>query len=419
MERLKLLANHLASPVDKLPFIADPMQFLRVDELIPEELNKKRVALREVLEREIKPLIPEYYEKAEFPMQIIPVLRKLNIFGLSEPRLGCKHITPMEKSLVIFELARIDASVATFYAVQSSLAINSIEKLGSEEQKDRYLPKMLNLEMIGAWGLTEPLYGSDASSLQLSATPVEGGYLLNGQKRWIGNAIMSDIIVTFARNTTHGEVEGFIVNTKSKGVSVQNIERKLALRIVQNGLITYENVFVPTSEKLVKATNFATGPNVILSDSRMNLAWMPTGIMAGVYEHVVKFVRERVQFDSPIAAMQINQEKLVRITGIFQACFLMAFRLTQLLEQGTATIEQASALKAYTTYLGREGVRLGRELLGGNGIIIDNYVMKALVDMEVVYTYEGTYDINVLVAGRAITGVPAFKSTYKIPKPKK
>lgn len=419
MERLKLLANHLASPVDKLPFIADPMQFLRVDELIPEELNKKRVALREVLEREIKPLIPEYYEKAEFPMQIIPVLRKLNIFGLSEPRPGCKHITPMEKSLVIFELARIDASVATFYAVQSSLAINSIEKLGSEEQKDRYLPKMLNLEMIGAWGLTEPLYGSDASSLQLSATPVEGGYLLNGQKRWIGNAIMSDIIVTFARNTTHGEVEGFIVNTKSKGVSVQNIERKLALRIVQNGLITYENVFVPTSEKLVKATNFATGPNVILSDSRMNLAWMPTGIMAGVYEHVVKFVRERVQFDSPIAAMQINQEKLVRITGIFQACFLMAFRLTQLLEQGTATIEQASALKAYTTYLGREGVRLGRELLGGNGIIIDNYVMKALVDMEVVYTYEGTYDINVLVAGRAITGVPAFKSTYKIPKPKK
>lgn len=419
MERLKLIANHLAGPIDKLPFVADPMKFLKVDDLIPAELNKKRMELREVLEREVKPHIAEAYEKAEFPKQIIPVLRKLNIIGLSEPRPGCRHITPMEKSLVIFELARIDASVATFYAVQSSLAMNSIEKLGSEEQKDRYLAKMQNLELIGGWGLTEPSFGSDASSLQLTAKPVEGGYILNGQKRWIGNAIMSDILVTFARNTNSGDVEGFIVKTNSKGVKVQNIERKLALRIVQNGLITYENVFVPTSEKLEKATNFATGPNVILSDSRMNLAWMPTGIMAGVYEHVVQFIRNRVQFDAPIAAMQINQEKLVRIMGIFQACFLMAFRLTQLIEQGTATIEQASALKAYTTYLGREGVRLGRELLGGNGIIIDNYVMKALVDMEVVYTYEGTYDINVLVAGRGLTGVPAFKSAFKLPKAKK
>ena len=412
--RVNIIKNHLSHKGDPSQatsnsprFLRDPLEFLKLEELLPQDLNASRRRLREILDKEIAPIVPEYVERAEFPLQILPFFKPL--MGLSEAKYGCRKVSAMEKSLVLYELGRLDCSIATFYALAMSLVIPTIEKLGSEEQKARYLPGLCSLDIIGCWGLTEPEFGSDASSLKTTATPVDGGFLLNGAKRWIGNASMSDIMIIWARNTTTKQVEGFIVPTKSPGVSIKNIERKLGLRIVQNGDISMVDVKIPITARLEKATNFANGANVVLEHSRLTLGWIPTGMMSGIYETTARYLQQRMQFQAPIAAYQINQEKLVRILGHFQSSFLMCWRMTQLIEQNTANISQASLVKAWTSLIGREAARLGREMMGGNGILIDNYVMKALADMEIVYTYEGTYDINTLVAGRAITGIPAFK----------
>lgn len=413
--RINLIRNHLgtkndsASKVSK--YLRDPLEFLKLEDLLPEKLNAARKSLREVLDREIAPILPEYIEKSEFPKQIIPFLKPL--MGLEEAKYGCRQVSATEKSLILYELGRLDCSVATFYAVTMSLVIFTIEKLGSEEQKARYLPGLCNFDIIGSWGLTEPDIGSDASSLKTTATPVDGGFILNGAKRWIGNASMSDIIIVWAKNTKTNQVEGFIVPNQTAGVETKKIEKKLGLRIVQNADITLTNVKVPITARLEKATNFNNGVNIVLEHSRTTLAWIPTGMMSGVFETAVRYLRERKQFQAPIAAFQLNQEKLVRILGHFQSSFLMSWRLTQLAEQKSSNMAQASLIKAWTSLIGREATRLGREMLGGNGILIDNYIMKALCDMEVVYTYEGTYDINSLVVGRAITGLPAFKSSSK------
>ena len=412
--RLSIIRNHLGQTVEPPhpsvvtpKYLQDPLQFLKLEELLPADLNSSRKRLRALLDKEIAPMLPEYVERAEFPRAIIPFLKPF--LGLSEAKYGCRKVSATEKSLILYELGRIDCSLATFYAMAMSLVIPTIEKLGSEEQKARYLPGLCSLDIIGCWGLTEPEVGSDASALTTTATPVEGGFVLNGAKRWIGNAPMSDLMVIWARNTATKQVEGFLVPTKTPGVNIKNIERKLGLRMVQNGHITMQEVRVASNARLEKATNFNNGANVVLEHSRLTLGWIPTGMMSGIYEATARYLQERKQFQAPIAAYQINQEKLVRILGHFQSSFLMCWRMTQLIEQNTANIAQASLVKAWTSLIGREAARLGREMMGGNGIIIDNYVMKALADMEVVYTYEGTYDINTLVAGRAITGIPAFK----------
>ena len=404
--RLSLIQNHLASP-----YVSDPLDFLKLESLIPNDINQHRLKLRKLLETEVAPSLPNYIEQAKFPFELIPKLKGL--LGLKEAKYGCRAISEFEKNLTIFELARIDASLATFYSVCMSLVIYTIEKLGSEEQKAKYLPGLVNLDMIGCWGLTEPNFGSDASSLETTATPVDGGFMLNGEKRWIGNAIMSDIMIIWARNTETKQVQGFIVPTKSEGVKIDNIERKMALRMVQNGHIYLRNVKVPLNSRLEKAKNFSDGVNVVLEYSRISIPWIATGIMAGVYEHSIKYIVERKQFGAPLAAFQLNQEKLVKLLGHFQSAFLMTWRITELSVKGLASVARVSLIKAWVSLIGRDATRFGRELMGGNGIIIDRYVMRAINDMEAVYTYEGTYDTNVLVVGRAITGISAFKSPYK------
>lgn len=415
--RLEVISNHLGEKPNavgkalKTQYVKDPIKFMGLEDLIPAGLNSKRMQLREVLDRDIAPLLPEFIEKAQFPREILGKIKGL--FGLSEAKYGCRQVTPREKSITLYELARVDTSLATFYALTMSLVIYTIEALGSEEQKAKYLPGLCNLDLIGCWGLTEPNFGSDASGLQTTATPVDGGFVLNGSKRWIGNAIISDIMVIWAKNTKTNKIEGFVIPSKTPGIHVKNIDRKLGLRMVQNGEITLTDVKVPITTRLEKATNFGNGVKVVLEHSRVSIAWIATGMLSGVYEASVKHLRERMQFGVPIGAFQLNQEKLVRILGHYHSCFLLAWRITELQEQGKATSGQAGLIKAITSLIGRDAVRLGREMLGGDGILIDNYVMKALADMEIVYTYEGTYDINALVAGEAITGISAFKSSYR------
>jgi acyl-CoA oxidase len=383
---------------------------MRLGELFPAEINEKRLLLRQALERDIAPLLPGLYDRTEFPFELLPKLKALNLTGLSRAAYGCKQLSDLEKVVNIYELARMDSSLCTFYLINVSLVSPTIELLGSEEQKEKYLPRLASFESIGCWGLTEANYGSDASALETTAEPVSGGFRLNGSKKWIGNAHFADVMIIWARNTQTRLVQGFIANGKGPGVSVKVLDRKLSSRILQNGMISLKDVFVPESEVLPGARDFASGTNEILLASRVGVAWIPVGIVAGVYEHAVKYLRERTQFGAPLAAMQLNQEKLSRIMGIFQALFLQALKLVQMRE---LTIGQVSLVKGWNSLMGREACKLGREMLGGNGILIDFYMIKAMMDMEAVYTGEGAYDVCALVAGREMTGVPAFKPNYK------
>lgn len=391
--------------------LADPLLFLTLQELIPADLQEKRLKLRSHLQSELAPIISAYVESAEFPFEVIPMFRKLNLGGLEKEGYGCRAISQLEKALTLYEISKVDGGVATFYLVQTSLALKSIELLGSESQKEKYLKKLVDLDLIGCFALTEPNFGSDASGLETSATPVKGGYLLNGCKRWIGNASHSNIMIVWARNTTTKQVEGFIVDSRSPGIEIALIKRKLAFRPVQNADIAFKDVFVPDCEKLEKAKNFAEGVNLVLNSSRMFVPWIAIGMMGGVYDIAIKYCKDRHQFQVPIASYQLVQEKLTRILGYFNAAFLQGWRLVTMEK---CEVSQSASVKSWITLVGREVTKLAREILGGNGIIIDNYVMKAMLDMEALYTYEGTYDINALIAGRAITGVSAIRASYKI-----
>ncbi|KAJ4786406.1 Acyl-CoA dehydrogenase [Rhynchospora pubera] len=299
-------------------------------------------------------------------------------------------------------------SIGSSILVHSCLATLLIAQHGSDDQKQNYIPLLAQLDIISTCGLTEPNYGSDASSAQTSATKVEGGWIINGQKRWMANCTFADIFVISARNTETNQINGFIVKKGAPGLMVTKIENKVALRIVQNGDVIFDNVFIPDEDKLPYLTSFQ-GFVEALSLARIMVAWVSIGVAMGVYDLCKRYVTERKQFGVPLAAFQLTQEKLVRMLGNIQAMFLTGWRLCKLHESGKMTTGHASLGKAWITLRARETVALGRELLGGNGILTDFLVAKAFCDMEPIYSYEGTYEINYLITGREITGITSFK----------
>ncbi|XP_038906221.1 acyl-coenzyme A oxidase 4, peroxisomal [Benincasa hispida] len=387
------------------PSVSDYYQFN--DLLTPEEqaLRKK---VRQCVEKEIAPIMTKYWEKAEFPFDVIPKLGNLRIAGGTIKGYGCPGLSITGSAIAVAEVARVDASCSTFILVHSSLAMLTIALCGSEEQKQKYLPSLAKLDTVACWALTEPENGSDASGLRTTATKVEGGWLIEGKKRWIGNSTFADLLVIFARNIITNEINGFIIKKNAPGLMVTKIENKIGLRIVQNGDIVMDKVFVPDGDRLPGVNSFKD-TNKVLAVSRVMVAWQPIGIAMGVYDMCHRYLKEREQFGAPLAAFQVNQQKLVLMLGNVQAMFLIGWRLCKLYEKGTMTPGQASLGKAWITMRARESVALGRELLGGNGILSDFLVAKAFCDLEPIYTYEGTYDINTLVTGREITGIASFK----------
>ncbi|OWM81745.1 hypothetical protein CDL15_Pgr007783 [Punica granatum] len=345
----------------------------------------------------------KYWEKAEFPFDVVPKLGALRIAGGTIKGYGCPGLSITGSAISVAEVARVDASCSTFILVHSSLAMLTIE-----EQKNKYLPSLAELSTVACWALTEPDYGSDASALRTTATKVEGGWILEGQKRWIGNSTFADLLVIFARNTSTNQINGFIVKKDAPGLTVTKIENKIGLRIVQNGDIVMKNVFVPDDDRLPGVNSFQD-TNKVLAVSRVMVAWQPIGISMGIYDICHRYLKERKQFGAPLAAFQVNQQKLVQILGNVQAMFLVGWRLCKLYEAGKMTPGQASLGKAWITKTARETAALGRELLGGNGILSDFLVAKAFCDLEPIYTYEGTYDINSLITGREVTGLASFK----------
>jgi glutaryl-CoA dehydrogenase len=375
--------------------------------LTPEE-RTLQLKVREVMETEIKPLINEYWLKAEFPFEIIPMLAKLNICGGTYQGYGCPGLSHTVEGMIAMEIARVDTSVCTFFGVQSGLAMGSIYLLGSEAQKQEWLPAMQQMTKIGAFGLTEPEVGSAvAAGLTMQAKRNGDTWVLNGQKKWIGNSTFADVIIIWAKDVGDGQVKGFLVRKGSPGLAVKKIEDKMALRIVQNGIITLTNCEVVESDRLANANSYKDTASV-LRMTRAGVAWQAVGCARGAYESALKYTRERKQFGRPIASFQLIQNHLVEMLTNLTAMQTMVFRLSQLQQEGKITDEHASLAKVFCSLRTRDIVSKAREVMGGNGILLEHDVARFVADAEAIYSYEGTKEINTLIVGRAITGSSAF-----------
>jgi glutaryl-CoA dehydrogenase len=366
----------------------------------------KRV--RAFMEEEVAPIITRYWIRAEFPFELIPKLAALDIAGIAYQGYGFPGKTTVLDGMIAVEMARIDPSIATFFGVHSGLAMGSIYLCGSEEQKQQWLPTMRRMEKIGAFGLTEPDVGSGASGGLTTTARREGDdWVLNGQKKWIGNATFADVTIIWARDEADNQVKGFLVEKGTPGFSAEKMEDKMALRVVQNALITLKDCRVAEANRLQRARSFRDTA-AVLRMTRAGVAWQAVGCAMGAYEHALAYSRQRHQFGKPIASFQLVQDLLVRMLGNIVASECMTMRLSQMQDAGVMNDEHASLAKAYCTSKCRETVGYARELLAGNGILLENQVGRFVADAEAIYSYEGTREMNTLIVGRAITGLGAF-----------
>ncbi|HAT3992141.1 TPA: acyl-CoA dehydrogenase [Elizabethkingia anophelis] len=375
--------------------------------LTPEQ-REVQLKVRAFMEKEVKPLVNNYWLHDEFPFELILKFKELNICGVTYEGYGCPGMPFLMEGVIAMEMARIDASIATFFGVQSGLAMGSIYICGSEEQKQKWLPQMQKFDKIGAFGLTEPEVGSGAAGgLTATCKRTADGWVLNGEKKWIGNATFADLIIIWARDLDDGEVKGFIVEKDNPGFSVEKIKGKMALRIVQNGHITLKDCLVTEENRLQNANSFKDTAKV-LRMTRAGVAWMATGCARGAYESALDYTRKRKQFGKPIASFQMIQGHLVEMLSNLTAMQTLVFRLSEMQDEGILKDEHASLAKVFCTMRTRDIVSRAREVMGGNGILLEYDVARFVADAEAIYSYEGTKEINSLIVGRSITGFSAF-----------
>jgi glutaryl-CoA dehydrogenase len=377
------------------------------DQLTDRE-NESVLAVRRFFETEVRPIANDYWARAEMPFHLIPGLAALGIFGNEWEESGNFAGSAVFRGWTGMEMARVDSSLTTFSGVQGGLAMGALGVGGSDEQKQYWLPKLGSGEVMGAFGLTEPLSGSDtARGLGTFAERKGDTWVINGAKRWIGNATFADIVIIWARDVADDKVKGFIVRTDSPGFTATKIEDKQSLRIVQNADITLVNVEVAEEDRLQKINGFRDLA-VVLRLTRAGVAWQAVGNSIGAYEAAVKYSKERMQFGKPIGSFQLVQDLLSRSLGNITASIAMCMQVSRLLDEGRQTDAQSALAKAYVTSHARETVALCREALGGNGIVLENGVAKPFADAEAIYTFEGTRQMNSLIVGKAITGFSAF-----------
>jgi len=380
---------------------------------LAETLNAEELALvkqvRAFMESKVAPIINKYWADDAFPFELIPAFKELKIGGLGLNGYGCRGGSQKLFGFIMMELARIDPSVATFFGVHDGLAMGSIYLDGSEEQKQKWLPQMARLEKVGCFGLTEPLVGSGAAGGLTTTAKRDGDtWVLNGEKRWIGNAPWCDLSIIWARDLADNQVKGFIVENKTTpGFSVEKIEHKIALKVVQNGHITLKDCRVPEANRLQAASSFRDTARV-LRMTRFMVGWMATGCQMGAYENALLYAQQRQQFGKPIGSFQLIQDLLAKMLGNITASQCMLLRLADLDDEGKLTDQHAALSKGFTTARTRETVAWAREVLGGNGIVADYNVARFFADSEALYSYEGTYQMQNLIVGKAVTGFSAF-----------
>jgi glutaryl-CoA dehydrogenase len=372
--------------------------------LLDDDGRKLLQQVRTFMNERVEPCINEWWTRGKFPRHLIPEMAELGIAGTPYQGYGCPGRSFLTDGMVAMELSRGDPSIATFYGVHSGLAMGTVYLCGSEEQKQRWLPAMARMELIGAFGLTEPDHGSDvARGIQTTARRDADGWVLDGQKKWIGNASFADLVIIWARDVETDRVLGFVVEKDTPGFSTVDLEDKIALRAVQNALITLDGVHVPEENRLQEANSFRDTATV-LRMTRASVAWSAVGCARGAYEHALAYAGERNQFGKPIAEFQLVQDLLVRMLGNITASATLCTRVSQLQDEGRLADEQASLAKMFSTMRMRETVGWARELMGGNGILLENHVGRYVADAEAIYSYEGTREVNSLIVGRAITG---------------
>jgi glutaryl-CoA dehydrogenase len=366
------------------------------------------VRLRAYLEAEVRPIVNDHWARAAFPTHVVQGLADLGLFGMPWEETRPFPNSAVFRGWVALELARVDASIATLVGMQNGLVMGSIGVAGSDAQRAEWLPKFASGELLGCFGLTEPLSGSDsAQGLRTIATRDGDNWVLNGAKRWIGNGTIADVAIIWAKSAEDGQVKGFIVPTSTPGFTATKIENKQALRIVQNADIVLENVVVPEENRLQRGNSFRETA-AVLRLTRAEVAWAAVGNSMGAYEAAVTYANERIQFGKQIGGHQLVQDLLVKSLGNITSSIGVVTRVSQMLDEGTQRDEHASLAKAFTTSRMRETVAWCRELFGGNGIVLENDVIRHFADAEAIYSYEGTREMNTLIVGRSITGKAAF-----------
>ena len=384
--------------------------FFKVDSFLSDRQRSVRDAVRSYVQQEVLPAINPYWDRAEFPRDIAMKMRDIDpqIIGGIIRGWGSAGLDPLEMGLTMYELAKGDGSISTFYGVHSGLAMGSIGLLGSDEQRERWLPAMSRLEKIGAFGLTEPEHGSDATSIDTRAVRDGDCYVLNGSKRWIGNASISDVLIIWARDEEDG-IGGFVIEDPQsvEGLVIEDLQGKISKRAVLNAQITLNDVHVPAENRLAKTKTF-NDIGKVLTVGRVGVAWEAAGAAAGAFEHALRYAQEREQFGRPIASFQLIQQKLVEMATELTAMQLMSFQLSALLGLGQITPGMASMAKYNNARKARYIAALARETMGGNGILIDNHVARLFTDAEAIYTYEGTNEVQLLLVGRELTGINAL-----------
>lgn len=381
--------------------------FYSFEALLTAPEKAKLAQLRRFLAAEVAPHAIDWWNAAEFPAHILPKIAALDLAAPDRRRFS--HLFT---GLVVAEMTRVDTSLATFFLVHHDLFVQALIDFGSADQRARLLPDALALRSTGAFALTEPDHGSDvAGGMETTARKVTDDdgthWVLNGAKRWIGNGTFCDRMLLWARDVETRQVRGFFLDATLPGVERVKIENKIALRTVQNAHITLTQVQVAEADRLASVASFED-TNKLLMASRVSVAWQAVGQQLAAFDLARAYAVERQQFGRPIAAFQLIQDQLVKMLGNTTASLAMMVRLAGLQDQGEATMAAVALAKAHTTAAMRETVAMGRSILGGNGIVSDFGMAKIFADAEAIYTYEGSHEINTLIAGRAITGVSAI-----------
>ena len=365
------------------------------------------MATRRFVDREVLPAINEYWEAAELPWTLVRRLADLGLYGEDIEGYGCPGMSPLARGLVNMELHRGDGSIGTFLGVQSGLAMKSIALLGSEEQKQRWLPAMARLEAVGAFALTEPAHGSDSVALETSARRDGDDWILDGAKRWIGNGSIADVVVVWARSEEDGQVKGFLVEKDMPGFHAETIGGKGASRAIWQAQISLDGVRVPEASRLPGAERFRDTGRVLVT-TRTTCAWGALGHAVAAYDAALTYSKQRTQFGKPLCSFQIVQERLVRMLAEVTSMQLYCMQLARLEEEGRLTDTIAGLAKLNNTRKARQVIADARDMLGGNGVLLENHVIRHMGDIEVIHTFEGTETMQTLIVGRDITGIGAF-----------
>ncbi len=382
--------------------------FYQLDDLLTDEQKLIRNSIRDFVKKELSPIIEDCAQKSSFPKHLVKKFGDIGLFGPTIPvEYGGGGLDYISYGLMMQEIERGDSGMRSCVSVQGSLVMHPINKFGSEEQKKKYLPKLASGEMLGCFGLTEPDHGSNPSGMLTHFKDMGDHYLLNGAKMWITNSPLADIAVVWAKNEK-GRVHGLIVEKGMKGFSAPEIHNKWSLRASITGELVFDNVKVP-KENLLPGVDGLKGPMSCLDSARFGIAWGAIGAAMDCYDSAKRYSLERIQFEKPIAAFQLTQKKLAEMLTEITKAQLLAWRLGVLKNQGKATTPQISMAKRNNVNMALQIAREARQIHGGMGITGEYPIMRHMMNLESVITYEGTHDIHLLILGQEITGIPAFK----------